>query len=177
MDAHGGWPGTCARFHACCRCCLLLVERAHQRMCASIQVEGMWTGLQLCGPAAFLVLCGATNNIVLALCVTQHAARCFVSPLTLHAALVQVRRALHRWNRVVGAGRRVLLLRVGAGSPGVHQCCHLHRVRSAMPCTHEGTNSPCGGRTASAWTTWCIWATCTRSASTLTETAASDTQQ
>jgi len=57
-------------------------------MCASIQVEGMWTGLQLCGPAAFLVLCGATNNIVLALCVTQHAARCFVSPLTLHAALV-----------------------------------------------------------------------------------------
>lgn len=34
-------------------------------------VDGMWTGLTLCFPVAFLVLCAATNNIILALYVAS----------------------------------------------------------------------------------------------------------
>ena len=76
-------------------------------MCASIQVEGMWTGLQLCGPAAFLVLCGATNNIVLALCVTQrtlHIALCRLSHCTPRCCRYAVLCIAGIVSSVLGAG-------------------------------------------------------------------------
>ena len=45
-------------------------------------VDGMWTGLALCGPAAFLVLCAATNNVILALYAALGRARANTPGLT-----------------------------------------------------------------------------------------------